>query len=117
MVQFDTWSKKPTLRYRVNLPYKPDSMLMESLHEAGDLIFIVDCKLANVFVYDKKTGKDLGTMKPGPEVQSESGWVDFRDVLRATRLKDGSYLVFVEEDYKAKVMVYHLDDPIRKEVK
>ena len=63
-------------------------------------------------MHDNRTGKLLGTMKPGPEVHGESGWVDFRDGLRATRLDDGRYLVFVEEDYKAKVMAYLLDDPI-----
>jgi hypothetical protein len=28
------------------------------------------------------------------------------------RRKDGSYLVFVEEDYKGKLLVYHLEDPL-----
>jgi hypothetical protein len=53
-------------------------------------------------------------MRPGPEVHRESGWVDFRDALRALRRKDGSYLVFVEEDYKGKSLVYRLADPLRK---
>ena len=112
LVRFDNWTSKPRIRYRVDLPYKPESTLMESFHIAGDLFFLVDCKEAKVFVHDNRTGKLLGTMKPGPEVHGESGWVDFRDGLRATRLDDGRYLVFVEEDYKAKVMAYLLDDPI-----
>jgi hypothetical protein len=117
VVRIDHWSKKPTQRYRVDLPYKPESILMVSFHVAGDLFFVVDCKQANVYVYDNQTGKLLGIMKPGPEVHGESGWVDFRDALRATRLKDGSYLVFVEEDSKGKVMIYHLDDPKGKKDK
>jgi TolB protein len=31
--------------------------------------------------------------------------------MPATRLKDGSYLIFAEEDWKAQVIVYHLQDP------
>ena len=112
LVRFDHWSKTPTERYRVNLPYQPDKILMESFHQAGDLLFLVDCKQARVAVHDKHTGKLLGTMQPGPEVHCESGWVDFRDALRATRLSDGSYLIFVEEDWKAKVLIYHLADPL-----
>ena len=50
-------------------------------------------------------------MKPGPEVHGESGWVDFRDGIRALR-RDGGYLVFVEEDYKGKSLVYRLEDPL-----
>jgi hypothetical protein len=45
-------------------------------------------------------------MTPGPEVGRESGWVDFPDAIRAYRRKDGEYLVFVEEDWKGKIMVY-----------
>ena len=85
---------------------------MVSFCIAGDLFFTVDCKSARVFVYEKKSGRHLGTLSPGPEVHRESGWIDFRDALRATRLDDGSYLIFAEEDFKAKILVYHLQDPL-----
>ena len=52
-------------------------------------------------------------MTPGPEVYCESGWVDFRDAIRAFRRRDGNYLVFVEEDFKGKSLVYRLEDPLR----
>jgi hypothetical protein len=113
VVRFDQWSKKPKQRYRVNLPYQADKLFMVSFHVAGDLFFTVDCKKARVYVYNNHNGKHLGVLKPGPEVNGESGWVDFCDALRATRLKDGSYLIFVEEDWKAKIIVYHLQDPLR----
>jgi hypothetical protein len=32
--------------------------------------------------------------------------------IRALRRNDGGYLVFVEEDYKGKSLVYHLEDPL-----
>ncbi len=72
----------------------------------------VDCKSAEVFVYNLDDGSAVGTLKPGPEVQTESGWVDFRDGIRAIRRKNGNYLVFVEEDYKGKSIVYQLEDPL-----
>ncbi len=86
----------------LDLPYKAGERFMVSFCVAGDLFFTVDCKSANVFVYDKETGRHLGTLAPGPEVHRESGWVDFRDALRATRLDDGSYLIFVEEDFEGE---------------
>jgi hypothetical protein len=50
-------------------------------------------------------------MTPGPEVARESGWVDFPDAIRAFQRKNGEYLVFVEEDAKAKIIVYRLRLP------
>ena len=113
LARFDQWSKEPKLRYRVNLPYTPEKVFMEAFHVAGDLAFFVDCKEAKVFVHDKSTGQLLGAMKPGPEVSGESGWTDFRDSLRAVQLKSGDYLVFVEEDWKAKILVYRLRNPLK----
>lgn len=63
-------------------------------------------------MYNLRDGSAVGSMKPGPEVHGESGWVDFRDGIRAIRRRDGSYLVFVEEDYKGKSLVYRLEDPL-----
>ena len=69
---------------------------------------------AEVFVYDLRDGSGRSwSMRPGPEVHAESGWIDFRDGIRAVRRKEGGYLVFVEEDYKGKSVVYRLDDPLR----
>ena len=113
IVRYDGWSKTPTLRYRVDLPYLADKQFIVSIAYAGELAFAVDCKSAQVFVYSLRDGSSLGSMKPGPEVHGESGWVDFRDAIRAMRRKDGSYLVFVEEDFKGKSLVYRLDDPLK----
>jgi hypothetical protein len=112
VVRYDGWSRGPcTLRYRADLPYEANRTFVVSFAVAGNLFFAVDCKSANVFVYDNRDGRNLGRLTPGPEVHRESGWVDFRDALRASRLADGSYLVFVEEDWKGKVLAYHLQDP------
>ncbi len=112
---YDGWTKPDRrLRYRVSLPYEAGKKWIVSFCTAGDLFFAVDCKSAEVFVHATPDGRLLGSLKPGPEVHGESGWVDFRDAIRAIRRKDGSYLVFVEEDAKGKTLVYHLDDPLAK---
>jgi hypothetical protein len=112
IVQYDDWSTAPRQRYRIDLPYVADKQFIVSIAYAGELVFAVDCKSAEVFIFNLHDGSAVGSMKPGPEVEHESGWVDFRDGIRAMRRKDGSYLVFVEEDSKGKSLVYHLDDPL-----
>jgi hypothetical protein len=112
IVRYDEWSKKPKLCYRIDLPYVGDKQFIVSVAYAGELAFAVDCKTAEVFVYSLRDGSAVGSMKPGPEVHGESGWVDFRDGIRAVRRRDGSYVVFVEEDYKGKSIVYRLLDPL-----
>jgi hypothetical protein len=112
VARYDGWSKSPKApAYVVELPYEPHERFMVSFCVAGELFFTIDCKTAKVFPYEKKSGRLLGAMSPGPEVHRESGWIDFRDAIRATRLSDGSYLIFAEEDFKAKILVYHLQDP------
>ena len=113
VLRFDDWSKATRkLRYRIDLPYLAEKQFIVSFCVAGELALAVDCKSARVFVYDNRDGRLLGTLKPGPQVHGESGWIDFRDGVRAAQRRDGSYLVFVEEDAKGKSIVYHLADPL-----
>jgi len=46
--------------------------------------------------------------KDGPEVGSKSGRIDVPWGLRAFKRANGEYLVFVEEDLRAKVIMYRL---------
>jgi hypothetical protein len=108
IVRYDHWSQSPKQRYRIDLPYVHDKQFIVSVAYAGELAFAIDCKSAEVFVYDLRDGHQVGTMKPGPEVHRESGWVDFRDAIRAYQRRDGSYLVIAEEDFKGKSLIYHL---------
>ncbi len=113
--RYDGWSKGPSApRFVVDFPYKPDTTFMVSFCVAGELFFAIDCKSAKVNVYDQERGRLLGMLSPGPEVHGQSGWVDFRDGIRASRLDDGSYVVFAEEDWKAKSIAYHLQDPLHQ---
>ena len=105
------------LKWRAQLPYQPAVKIktpgaavaeatVKSFCTAGDFAFGVESRTATVHVFALADGKKIGEMTPGPEVGRESGWVDFPDALRATKRPGGEYLVFVEEDAKAKVLVY-----------
>jgi hypothetical protein len=73
----------------------------------GNRIFAVTMQNP-VFVisWDATTGEEVIQMTLGEEVYGQSGWVDIPYGLRSFQRSDGEYLVFVEEDWKAKVIVY-----------
>jgi hypothetical protein len=50
----------------------------------------------------------MGILEPGPTVGGveATGWIDLLTGITTHRRKDGEYLVFVEEDYRAKVLLY-----------
>lgn len=111
IVRYDNWSKKKALRWRIALPYNPNTnpkLHIKSMDVAGDRVFAVASKRAEVYVYQAKTGKQLQTLTPGAEVNGESGWVDIPYGIRAFQRSNGEYLVFVEENAKGKVMMYRL---------
>jgi hypothetical protein len=79
-----------------------------SLSIAGDCLFTVDTDGKTVRVFSAATGKPLGLMHPGPEVGGKAGWVDVPYGIRAHQRADGEFLIFVEEDAWAKVLMYRL---------
>ncbi len=111
IVRYDNWSKNRKVRWRLALPYDPSldpKMHIKAIDVAGNRIFAASSKTAEVFVYDTNTGKQVHQLKPGPEVAGESGWIDIPFGVRAFRRSNGDYLVFVEENLKAKVIMYRL---------
>jgi hypothetical protein len=109
IVRYDNWTKNKTPRWRINLPYDPKAnpmLIIKAMDVAGDRVFAVDSRKAEVYVYDTGTGAFVTKLTPGTEVAGESGWVDIPYGLRAFQRSNGEYLVFVEEDAKAKVIVY-----------
>jgi hypothetical protein len=79
---------------------------MKAMDVAGDRVFAVDSKTAAVYAYSAAEGNSVAKITPGPEVNSESGWVDIPYGIRAYQKSNGEYLVFVEEDAKGKVIMY-----------
>jgi hypothetical protein len=76
---------------------------------AGDYVFTGGWKLrGRIFVNRLSDGAAMGTFDPGPTVGGveNTGWIDILAGIGAYRRAEGEYLVFVEEDYKAKVLLY-----------
>lgn len=113
MARYDNWSKgNRNPRWRVVFPVDksapPEVLTPTAISVVGDYGFAVSVKKAEVYVYNAKTGALVRTLKPGPEVAGESGWVDIPYGIRAFRRSNGEYLVFVEEDSKGKVIMYRM---------
>jgi hypothetical protein len=109
IVRYDNWTKNKTLRWRITLPYDPEAnpmLIIKAMDVAGNRVFAVDSRKAEVYVYDTGTGAFVTKLTPGKEVAGESGWIDIPYALRAYRKANGEYVVFVEEDAKAKVIMY-----------
>ncbi|AFY45112.1 NHL repeat containing protein [Nostoc sp. PCC 7107] len=114
IIRFDNWRKgnNPTLRWRTVIPHDTTGkreVSTAAMSVAGDYVFAVKMKTAEVYVYNAKTGATVKTLKPGAEVAGESGWIDIPQGIRAFRRSNGEYVVFVEEDWKGKVIMYRFN--------
>lgn len=69
-----------------------------------------------ITVLDAKDGRDIGYIAPGPETEYLSGAVDLPNGVNVRIRPDGSRVLFVEEDGKGKVMVYHWVPPLANTV-
>jgi hypothetical protein len=112
IVRFDNWSQEnSTPRWRIVVPHDTTGkreVSTAAMSVAGKYVFAVTFKTAEVHVYNAATGVQEQQFKPGPEVAGESGWIDIPYGIRAFRRANGEYLVFVEENWKGKVMMYRL---------
>lgn len=80
-----------------------------SVTVAGDYFFEVGWQSrAEVFVTDLNTGKYTGSMVPDAALGGidATGWVDIAYGIDAIRRKNGEYVVFVEDDYMGRVLLY-----------
>jgi hypothetical protein len=109
----------PVLRWKVVLPYVVGSSGHESCEPmgfdvAGDYIFVPytgasrqsGFKTGHVEVLRTSDASPVGWMEPDPKTVGEVGLQDIRECLSAHRLKSGEYVIFLEDDYKAKVVMY-----------
>jgi hypothetical protein len=63
-------------------------------------------KTGHVEVLRADDASPVGWMEPDPKTVGEIGLQDIRECLSAHRLKSGEYVIFLEDDYKAKVVMY-----------
>lgn len=109
IARYDNWSQSKILRYQISVPYDIDANIFtKAMDVAGNRVFAVTMQNPVVVMWDATTGEEIMQMAPGEEVYGQSGWVDIPYGLRAFKRTNGDYLVFVEEDWKAKVIVYQV---------
>jgi hypothetical protein len=76
---------------------------------AGDYVFTGGWKArGQIWINRLSDGAEVGAFDPGPTVGGveNTGWMDILTGISAFRRSKGEYLMFVEEDYKAKVLLY-----------
>ena len=83
-----------------------ERVLADSDFNAGDYVFVAELYTARVDVYDARSGQLVGTLTPGPEVGGTGGWVDVYLGIAASRRANGEYVVLVEDDARAKLLMY-----------
>ena len=63
----------------------------------------------HVEVFRADDASPVGHFEPSADI-GEIGLQDIRECLRAHCRVDGEYLIFLEDDYKAKVLMYRWKD-------
>jgi hypothetical protein len=119
LARYDGWLKgDKKLRWQITAPYQKGSQGHSSAEPmgfdvAGDYIFVpytgaskeMKWSTGHIEVFRADNGQSVGYMEPGADI-GEIGLQDIRECLRAHQRKDGEYIVFLEEDYKAKILMY-----------
>ncbi len=119
IARYDGWLKgERKLRWQITAPYQKGSSGHESCEPmgfdiAGDYVFVpytgagktLGFKTGHIEVFRASDGASVGHMEPGADI-GEIGLQDIRECLRAHQRKDGEYIVFLEDDYKAKILLY-----------
>ena len=75
----------------------------------GDYAFTGGWKTrGQIWVNRLSDGAEIGVFDPGPTVGgvANTGWIDLLTGINAFKRGSGEYLVFVEENYKAKSLIY-----------
>lgn len=76
---------------------------------AGGYVFTGGWKeRGRIWINRLSDGAEVGVFDPGPTVGGveNTGWIDLLTGINAFKRSTGEYLVFVEENYKAKSLIY-----------
>jgi hypothetical protein len=114
IARFDGWSTgDPRETWRFDAAFyaeKPDGSGFISAPKAwaaaGGRLYYSDVKTGAIREHDSATGNYLRTIVPGPEVNGGTGWHDIPHALNAFQRVNGERILFAEEDWKCKVLVY-----------
>ncbi len=109
-VMYDNWnSGKRRIRWQINLPHEGrERMVINAVYRAGNLFFAGWGWGGKIHVYDMRNGKDLGVITPGPEVYGQTGALDIGWGLRAFERDNGEIILFNEENWKQKQLMYRI---------
>lgn len=109
VVRYDQWSTgNRTASWRIVPDYLKDSsgdVKPASVAITDDYLFICYVKEERVDIYSTETGEFVGEMNP-LAIVGDCGWVDIPEGIEAFKRENGDYIIFVEEDAKAKVIMY-----------
>ncbi len=116
--RYDSWSSNRALRWKIVAPYQKGSSGHSSCEPmtidfAGDYLFVpytgdsreLGFAMGHIEVFRLDNGERVGWMEPDREV-GRIGLQDIRECLSAHRRENGEYVVFLEEDWKAKVLMF-----------
>jgi len=117
--RYDHWSKPDRkLRWSVVAPYALGSQGHESCEPmgfdvAGDYLFLpysrpskqLGFTTGHIEVLKTSDGSSVGHFEPSADI-GEIGLQDIRETLTAHRRANGEYLVFLEDDRKAKILLF-----------
>ena len=108
----------PELMWSITLPFETGSSGHESnepmsFEVVGDYVFVCytrglkqdGVRWAFVKVYALKDGRFVGNMA-SEDKTGEIGLLDIEESMLVRQLKDGTYLVFLEDDYKGKNVIF-----------
>lgn len=121
LARYDGWLKGGRkLRWTMVAPYSSGASGHSSCEPmgfdvAGDFIFVPytgaskadHVRHGRVEIFHTGDGRNVGHLEPGGDV-GEIGLQDIRECLVAHRRADGEFIVFLEDDYKSKVVMYRL---------
>ena len=116
---YDNWrGAAPALRWNILLPYEKTARGHESAEPisfdvAGDFVFVAytrglkeeGTRFAFVKVLSLKTGAVVGNLV-AEKALGEIGLLDIVESVSAARRSNGEYVVFLEDDYKSKVVMF-----------
>ena len=119
LARYDGWLKgERKLRWTLVAPYSSGSSGHSSCEPmgfdvGGDFIFVPytgaskadRVKHGRVEIFRAGDGRSIGHLEPNEDV-GEIGLQDIRECLAARRRADGEFIIFLEDDYKSKVVVY-----------
>jgi hypothetical protein len=110
LARYDNWSSgNATPQYVISLPWNTQAnppVTTVGVATAGNYLFVAELYTQRITVYDSRSGQLVGSMTPDANVGKTSGQVDVELGISATLRANGEYDILVEDDARAKILMY-----------